>query len=122
MGDIWKGLQRMEPVETASGRIEIAYEVGTKTGPRAARFLPAWALYLLPLPEGAHALVVISRGLTLSVFLPTRLRCTFAHEEPPETLTTQDLATAVREHLSAGGRLDDVFSRYRALVSGVSVL
>lgn len=121
MGDIWKGLVRLEPVETATGRIEIAYELGGKARSRATKFLPAWAIYLLDLPEGADALVVVSRGLTMTVFCATRLRCSFAHDEPRESLTMHELAAALHEHLSAGGGLEGLFHRYQELVTGEGV-
>lgn len=121
MGDIWKGLMRLDPVESVNGRVEVAYERGGKVGGKPGRFLPAWALYLLPLPEGADALVVVSRSLTMTIFYATRLRCSCTHDEPCQTLTTHDLAMALREHLSAGREIETLLLRYRELVAGVSV-
>jgi hypothetical protein len=117
LGDIWKGLARLEPVETAEGRVEIGFEFGITAGGRTRRFLPTWALYLLPVPEDAAALIVVNRGLTLTVFYATQLRCSFMHELPPEDLSPEDLAKSLRHHLALGGRIDDLFALYRALVS-----
>jgi hypothetical protein len=119
LGDIWRGLVRLDPIDMPAGRVEVAYEFGTRPGGRAQRFLPAWALHLLPLPEGAAALLVISRSLTLTIFHASRLRCTFAYELPRTDLTALDVAFSLHRHLSVGGSLDDVFVRYRDIVVGI---
>lgn len=121
MGDIWRGLVRLDPIETPEGRIELAYEIGARPGARAQRFLPAWALHLLPLPEGAAALLVVSRNLTLTTFFASRLRCTFAHELPRTDLSACDIAAALQENLAAGGSLDDLFTQYRDVVAGIEL-
>jgi hypothetical protein len=121
LGDIWKSLQRLGPVDTASGRVEVAYELDGKNDAQAKRFLPGWALHLLAIPEGAEALVVVSRSLTLTAFYPTRLRCSFAHEDLREGLTPRGLAEALHTHLSAGGCLDDLLACYQDLAAGASV-
>lgn len=121
MGDVWNDLVRLEPIHSVGGRIEIAYEVEGKRGARATRFLPKWALHLLPMPKGALALVVVNRTLSLTIFHETRLRCCFTHEQPSLCLSSRDLAVALHSELSSGTGLDELFPKYKSLVCGKRV-